>query len=415
VVDKMKKTPKFRFPEFSGEWEKKTLGDVYKLSTGNTPSRAQFDYYNGEIHWTTSGELKNKYVTNTYEKITEKAVKECNLNIYKKGTVIIAIYGLEAEETRGSCSILDIKSAISQACMAFTQDSQITNEFFYYWYCKYGELIGLKYAQGTKQQNLNGELISSLSINIPLEPEQEKIISFLSLIDKKIKKQQEKVEALDEYKKGIMHKIFSKEIRFNDEFGNSYVDWTEMKLKECINHFGGTALESLVVENGEYKFISIGNYDKSGNYIDNGQRINASGKAKEKILDKNDLVMVLNDKTSTGDIIGSTILINEDNTYIYNQRSERIKCNKGIVPKYIWFVLNSTSFRKKVFSITQGGTQIYVNFPSVKELTISIPCILEQEKISVFLSIINEKLYKEQEKLDNLKQFRKGLLQQILV
>lgn len=411
----MKKTPKLRFSEFSGEWEEKKLGDVYKLSTGNTPSRAKFYYYNGDIHWVTSGELKNKYITNTYEKITEKAVKECNLITYEKGTVVIAIYGLEAEGTRGSCGILSIKSTISQACMAFIQVENISNEFFYYWYCKYGEIIGLKYAQGTKQQNLNNELMSNLSINVPTVEEQQKIASLVFLMDKKIEKQQEKVEALQEYKKGIMQKIFSQEIRFNDDCGNSYADWKEMKLKECINHFGGTALESLVVENGEYKFISIGNYDKSGNYVDNGQRINATGKAEEKILDKNDLVMVLNDKTSTGDIIGATILIDEDNKYIYNQRSERIKCKEGIVPKYMWCVLNSCSFRKKVFSITQGGTQIYVNFPSVKELTMFIPCIQEQEQIADFLLIINKKFYKEQEKLDSLNQLKKGLLQQMFV
>ncbi|MFC4996023.1 hypothetical protein [Rubritalea tangerina] len=74
---------------------------------------------------------------------------------------------------------------------------------------------------------------------------------------------------------------------------------------------------------------------------------------------KNDLVMVLNDKTKTGDIIGSTILIDSSDSYIYNQRSERIITNKELLsPLYAWFLLNSPKQRKNVFSVSQGGTQI---------------------------------------------------------
>ena len=125
--------------------------------------------------------------------------------------------------------------------------------------------------------------------------------------------------------------------------------------------------------------------------------------------------MVLNDKTSTGDLIGSTILIDEDNKYIYNQRSERLICKDNVLPSFLWLNLNFDGFRKKVFAISQGGTQIYVNFSNVKQLKIELPCIDEQNKISVFLTSVDKKIQKEQEKLDSLNEYKKGLLQQMFV
>ena len=138
-------------------------------------------------------------------------------------------------------------------------------------------------------------------------------------------------------------------------------------------------------------------------------------KTQEKLLNKNDLVMVLNDKTASGDLIGSTILIDEDNKYIYNQRSERLICNSAISPDFCWVLLNSKMFRRKVFSIAQGGTQIYVNFSSVKNLEIELPHLKEQEKIAHFIFNLNTKLNKEQEKLDMLLTYKKGLLQQMFI
>ena len=178
---------------------------------------------------------------------------------------------------------------------------------------------------------------------------------------------------------------------------------------------GGTALEEYVTENAQYNFISIGNFSSDGIYIDNGQRINATGRAKDKILNKNDLVMVLNDKTAQGNIIGSTILIDENNKYIYNQRSERIKCNSNIIPKYAWCILNSPSIRNMIFKKSQGGTQIYINFYEIEKSKLYVPSIEEQIKLSnIYCSIIS-KLNIENQKLNNLNAIKKSLLQQMFI
>ena len=73
------------------------------------------------------------------------------------------------------------------------------------------------------------------NINIPSKEEQEKIANFFSLIDNKISLQSEKIEALKDYKKGIMQKIFSRELRFKDDEGRDYPEWEERKLGDIID------------------------------------------------------------------------------------------------------------------------------------------------------------------------------------
>lgn len=196
-------------------------------------------------------------------------------------------------------------------------------------------------------------------------------------------------------------------------FGGFEGEWEEKKLGEVVDNIGGTTLEKFVSESGSYNFISIGNYSIDGKYIDNGQRIVFNDKTKTKLLEKNNLVMVLNDKTTSGDLIGSTILINENNKFIYNQRSERLICRKNLIPLFAWFFLNSLKFRKNIFSISQGGTQIYVNFPSIKKLKINLPQKEEQQKIASFLGGVEEFLDNLKEQKKNLETYKKGMMQKI--
>ena len=126
--------PHLRFPEFSGEWECSTIGSEFELYSGNTPSRLDKEQFNGNVNWISSGELKEHYIYDTKEKITEEAASCNNLRLLPIGTFVIAIYGLEAEGVRGTGSVTQKKSTISQACMAFSSKGAITNESLYSWY-----------------------------------------------------------------------------------------------------------------------------------------------------------------------------------------------------------------------------------------------------------------------------------------
>jgi type I restriction enzyme, S subunit len=190
-------------------------------------------------------------------------------------------------------------------------------------------------------------------------------------------------------------------------------EWEENKLGDIVKNVGGTALENFVSEDGNYKFISIGNYSTDGKYIDNGQKIVLNDKTKTKLLDKGDLVMVLNDKTTSGDLIGSTILIDEDNKFIYNQRSERLICEDSFNSLFVWHFLNSPKFRKRIVTISQGGTQIYVNFPSVKKELLTLPKKKEQQKIAEFLGAVDEWIENLRAQKESLAVYKQGAMQKI--
>ena len=191
-------------------------------------------------------------------------------------------------------------------------------------------------------------------------------------------------------------------------------DYKRVKLGEITRHIGGTPLEKYVDAESDYKFISIGNYTTNGEYIDNGSRIKYNEKTKEKILNKNDLVMVLNDKNTEGKIIGSKIFINEDNKYIYNQRSERIICNNEVNPRFLWHYINSFIFKKEVLKRIQGGTQIYVNYKDIEKIEINLPNLKEQNNIVDVLDGIDSIIEKHEKIIENQKIYKTALMQKLL-
>ena len=155
------RTPRLRFPEFSGNWEKKKLGEVLiDLYNGQTPSRSRLDFWNGNINWLSSGELNRGVICKTAEKITKAGQQDAHLRIIPAGTFVIAITGLEAAGTRGNCAILGLDTTVNQSCMAlFPDDKKLNVKFLFKWYEKVGERYGIIYTQGTKQQSYNANII----------------------------------------------------------------------------------------------------------------------------------------------------------------------------------------------------------------------------------------------------------------
>ena len=190
-------------------WDKSRIDKICRLSSGSTPRRDAVENFAGDILWVTSGELKRRTIENTREKISETAVVNSHLEIYDPGTVVIAIYGLEAAGIRGTVSIIGKQCTISQACMAFTEFKGIDNEFFYYWYLNNGQVIGLRYAQGTKQQNLSTDIVGSFPICFPSQGEQQKIAAILTTQDKVIELKEKRLAEKQRQKKYLMQQLLT--------------------------------------------------------------------------------------------------------------------------------------------------------------------------------------------------------------
>ena len=385
--------PKLRFKDNNGndypQWEKKLIKDILKI-------------YHGKDYKNEPNEKKLYPVLGTGGIITyiDKFLCdwECVL-IGRKGTINKPQY---------------MKTPFWSVDTLFYSKPKLKQnpKFQYYLFQNINWKI---YDESTGVPSLSASTIEHINRFIPTYAEQEKIASFFSTIDKKIENLANTITSLENQKKGLLQQIFSQKLRFKDKNGNNYPNWEKKKLGDITQSQGGTALEKYTTTNGLYKFISIGNYSTYSTYLDNGIRIDLNNKTKKQLLSKNDLVMILNDKTSSGNIIGRTLLIDKDNTYIYNQRSQRLICNtKIIIPSFLYFLLNS-DFRKNIIKKVQGATQIYINYSTIEVMHLNIPCLEEQTKIADFLSAFDRKLENQKAQLEHWKQIKKGLLQQMFV
>ena len=195
------------------------------------------------------------------------------------------------------------------------------------------------------------------------------------------------------------------------EFKNTGT-WEQRKLKEVANHRGGTAIEKYFSKNGKYKVISIGSYGLNSKYIDQGIRAVSNDITDVRVVRKGELTMVLNDKTSNGTIIGRSLLIDTDNEYVINQRTEILSPKENFDSSFAYITLNGP-FREKVRKIVQGGTQIYVNYPVVENLKLELPDLEEQKKIGTFFKHLEDTIALHQRKLEKTKALKSAYLSEL--
>lgn len=144
-------------------WEVANIEKYYNTSSGGTPSRKQLSYYdNGNINWIKTGELKNTFVIDTEEKITEKAIKNSSAKVFPTNTVTLAMYcGM------GDISIMSKPMATNQACCVFLPKyDYLEYPFSYLFFCNITkEMINISF--GAAQQNLSQEVIKAYIVKFP--------------------------------------------------------------------------------------------------------------------------------------------------------------------------------------------------------------------------------------------------------
>ena len=259
-------------------------------------------------------------------------------------------------------------------------------------------------AQGAQHINIGQEILSSVRVNMPSLPEQQKIAEFLSTIDTVIEKQKETVSAWEERKKGVMQKLFSQEVRFKADDGSEFPEWEEKKLGEVFaerteRSKGGESLLSVTIAQGIVKQIET---DK--------RNIASENKSNYKIVKKNDLAY---------------------NTMRMWQGAEGVSEYDGIVSpaytvitaldgnnSYFFETMFKQTFMLQVFQrFSQGLTSDTWNlkFPAFSEIKCLIPCEDEQNKIVECVAVLDEVIEKQKATLAAWEELKKGLLQQMFV
>lgn len=411
----------YEFGEIPNDWEIKKIGDIFNdLRAGSTPSRKIEDYYTGDIPWITSGELKYKIIYDTLEKITEDAVKDTNLELYPEGTFFIAITGLEAAGTRGSCAISGVKATTNQSCMAFKPKDKFSNTYLYHWYRLYGDYIGLKYTQGTKQQSLNNKIVAGLEIPVPKLEEQEKIASILSTVDEQIDNVDELIQKNKELKKGLMQQLLTKGIghtKFKKtDIGEIPEGWEVKKLSDVSWYQEGPGLRKWQFKSEGLKVINVTNLvgkyldlSNTSRYIDKSE---VEKKYKHFLIDENDIVVA-----SSGNSWGKVSSVRqEDLPLLMNTSVIRFKTlsEEEMIRGYLLYFLRSDYFNKQIALLITGSAQPNFGPYHLDRTKIAIPSIKEQMKIVSILSEIDKKIEEYENKQKKLEELKKGLMQQLL-
>ena len=416
----MRNKPRIRFKGFTEDWEQRKLGNLGSLKNGMNFSKEAMGKGYPFIN------LQNIFGSNVIDltklekaEATDSQLKDYNLH---KGDVLFVRSSVKLEGV-GEAALIseDLKdTTFSGFIIRFRDNYGLDYNFkrFIFTTVLIRNQI-MSQATNSANKNISQSVLNNLNLFIPTKDEQSKIGLIFSKLDKCITLHQRKLEKLKLAKKALLQKLFPKngsqspQIRFK-----GFTDaWEQRKLNDFGIATGGTSIESEFVDGGSYKVISIGSYSEESVYNDQGLRVNKTEKTKSRVLNKGNLTMILNDKTSSGNIIGRVLLIDQDNTYVYNQRTERIEVDtKNFLPIFLYHMLNAPEQRKYIVKARQGNTQIYVNWSTISNIDYIIPILLsEQEKIADLFSLINKNITLHQCKLDKLQDVKKGLLQKMFV
>ncbi len=163
-------------------WVEATLGEIGEWSSGGTPSRARSDYYDGDIPWVKTGDLEDRVLLDTPEKITQAGLNNSSAKLFPPGTLLIAMYGA----TIGKTALLGVPAATNQACAAFLPSSYSEELIPFLWkfvFAKKAEFIAA--GQGGAQPNISQALIKQFPILIPPLAEQKRIVAKLDALNAK--------------------------------------------------------------------------------------------------------------------------------------------------------------------------------------------------------------------------------------
>ena len=383
-----------RFPEFTEVWKDSNIGKCFDLYSGNTPSRMEKKHFIGDVNWITSGELKEHYIGDTKERISEKAAEDNNLRILPVGTFVMAIYGLEAEGVRGTCSITVKTSTISQACMAFTPKSNVSNEFLYSWYKKHGNKIGIRYAQGTKQQNLSYDIIEKFPIRYPSIEEQEKLNTFISLLDKRIATQNKIIEDLKKLKVAIREKVFSE--------------------KKC-NYKIGDVISQVSIRNKSKKETNILSVSNKWGFVEQSEQFEDRIVASEDIT--NYKVVRTNDFAYNPARInvGSIARLKRYESGIVSPMYICFHSQNALLPEYLELFFYTLYFKHEMYKRLEGSVRLCLSFEGLTNIPIFIPEITTQREISIKVNSIETKIGIEETYLNALKDQKQYLLKHMFI
>ncbi|CAL2080051.1 Probable type I restriction-modification system, DNA specificity domain protein [Tenacibaculum dicentrarchi] len=389
-MDNKKLIPNLRFPEFNNSWEEKRLEEITtKISDGihSTPkynNSGKYYFINGNN--LVNGKIKvnsntKKVSTNEFDK-HKRDLNSNTLLLSINGTIgNLAYYNNESIILGKSASYINIEKKYPVSYYYYILQSPRIKKYF------------LSELTGSTIKNLSLKTIKNCRLYSPQLSEQEKIASFLTDVDSKLTQLTKKKALLENYKKGVMQKIFNQKIRFKDNKGNNFPKWEEKTLGEVLDYEQPT---KYIVSSTEYqnnfktpvltagKTFLLGHTNEVNNIFTNLP------------------VIIFDDFTMANKFVDFDFKVKSSAMKILKPKSSKI--NLKFIYESIQLIKYPKGDEHKRFWISEYS-----------KINIKYPCLEEQEKIANFLSEIDNKIKTLNTNIENNKVFKKGLLQKMFV
>ena len=372
--------PQLRFPEFGDNWEEKKLGNVTSIVMGQSPDSTSYNS-NGIGLYLIQGNADIKKRKTLPRVWTDTPTKEC-----KVGDIIMTVrapVGAVAKSIHNAC--------IGRGVCAIRNNQHSVSNYIYQFLLSF-EKKWVKFEQGSTFTAVNTKDVKSLKLILPPVQEQQKIAAFLTAVDSKIEQLGKKKALLGEYKKGLMQQIFSQEIRFKADDGSDFPDWEEKKLGDILDYEQPT---NYIVDSTEYDNSFDMPVLTAGKSFVLGYT-NETHKVFENIP-----VIIFDDFTTANKYVDFPFKVKSSAMKILKPKDSFV--NIRLIFEFIQ-MLNFPIGEHKRYWISE-----------YQDLKIPFPSFEEQTKIASFLSSIDNKIEQVGKQLDESKQFKKALLQQMFV
>jgi type I restriction enzyme S subunit len=400
-MEKLKNIPSLRFPEFNENWELKTLGEVGEIVTGLTYSPK--DISSDGVLVLRSSNVKDRLI-----KLKDNVfVKTTNFNKVINNDILICVRNGSKNLIGKNALITKNQEGLAFGAFMIIYRSKLNSFIFQLFDTqKYYKII--KENLGATINSINNSDLRKFEFLFPSLQEQTKIASFLTAVDDKLQALKQKKTLLEQYKKGVMQKIFSQELRFKDDNGNDYPNWEEKKLGDVL------VKNSKKNKNQEFKLVqSVSNkrgFVNQDEYFED--RIIASKDLSNYyVIQKGDFAY----NPSRIDV-GSLAYKFDNNTSVISPLYISFKAvGDSLADAFLLEWFTTQEFTRQMNSSFEGSVRNTLSYESLRKIDITFPCIEEQTKIANFLSAIDEKINHCQSQIEKTEVWKKGLLQQMFV
>ena len=393
-----KSVPKLRFPDFSDDWNELKFSELIKLTSGQHLLPNEYSLSSDEIpYFTGPSDFTNDVSELTkWTRFSEKTAQ--------KGDILITVKGNGV----GEMLFLHLPCVAMGRQLMAIRPIKVVGAIIYQKLFTYKQQLQAL-ASGNVIPGLSRSDILNTKIYLPKREEQEKIASFLGAIDKRLTELRRKHELLQTYKRGVMQKIFSQEVRFKGAIGSAFPDWQEKSL--------GQVLKPVVRE-----------IDKpSQNYLAVGIRSHMKGTFQKLESDPNKISMDKLYVVHYNDLIVNitfawegaiAIVPRKDHGGLVSHRFPTYRIRKEeSSTQFFQYLIKQEKIKYILGLISPGGAgrNRVLNKKDFLKLKFSMPCPNEQEKIADFLTAIDQKIEAVARQVDRTEQFKKGLLQKMFV